>query len=427
MSCVCRRCGAPRTGSTLNDMLGKAGVALRMADTFGGVPPSDLLYALLSLMQSPLLLYSGALGSGCCILSKYPIVSTLTRPYTLCGSPLHFIEGDWYVAKACGQAVLDLGPELGYATVLNTHMAAFGGPEWSEHWKTSHRLSQAWELARLVSEAADRGHQVFVCGDLNSRPTSLVIQLLLSQGELSDSWVAAHPPEASSAPSNPITAQDAITYHGITCDNPINSFSAAKRFDEQVTRAQGKRLDYILYRSPTSHIDSVQKPIPPKRLHHLTCVASHVTATELVPGASYSLSDHFGIESTFQLTPLPSDTEPGAYVAPIPARPPAPEHMRVTIEALIQYSTHVERLSRRQLGIFAACLALIPGISVAASFQPIKWLNWVFVILGIANGALGATMLYTGFVGGRWEMSALKNAIKDMTLELERYERRGQR
>ena len=104
---------------------------------------------------------SGALGSGLCILSKFPIVSTSTWPYSLNGSPLHVIQGDFYVAKACGQATLDLGDDIGHVTVLNTHFFAPGG-EYGEEWQRAHRLTQAWELAKLATVAAERGQHVIV-------------------------------------------------------------------------------------------------------------------------------------------------------------------------------------------------------------------------------------------------------------------------
>jgi len=56
---------------------------------------------------------------------------------------------------------LDLGPHIGNVTVLNTHFFAPGG-EYGEEWKRSHRLAQAWELARLTNVAAERGQHVFV-------------------------------------------------------------------------------------------------------------------------------------------------------------------------------------------------------------------------------------------------------------------------
>ena len=91
------------------------------------------------------------------------------------GSPLHVIEGDFYVAKACGQATLDLsslGEGMGNLTVLNTHFFAPGG-DWGDEWKRSHRLAQAWELARLANIAAERGQHVIVVG--RPRPEKLAI------------------------------------------------------------------------------------------------------------------------------------------------------------------------------------------------------------------------------------------------------------
>lgn len=74
------------------------------------------------------------------------------------------IEGDFYVAKACGQATLDLsslGQGIGSLTVLNTHFFAPGG-DWGDESQRSHRLAQAWELARLANVAAERGQNVIV-------------------------------------------------------------------------------------------------------------------------------------------------------------------------------------------------------------------------------------------------------------------------
>lgn len=61
---------------------------------------------------------------------------------------------------------------------------------------------------------------------------------------------------------------------------------------------------------------------------------------------------------------------------------------------------------------------LVPILAVAASFQPLRYLGWLFVLLGVAVGAGGATMLYTGFVGGQWEAGALRNVITEMDSEL---------
>jgi sphingomyelin phosphodiesterase 2 len=67
-------------------------------------------------------LISGALGSGLMILSRFPIISSRIYRYPLNGTPLHVIQGDWYVGKSAAAAVIDLG-EAGIAEVFNTHVS----------------------------------------------------------------------------------------------------------------------------------------------------------------------------------------------------------------------------------------------------------------------------------------------------------------
>ena len=82
--------------------------------------------------------------------------------------------------------------------------------------------------------------------------------------------------------------------------------------------------------------------------------------------------------------------------------------------------------STAQLYLFALALVLVPAWAIAASFQPRRYLGWLFVLLGVATGAGGATMLYTGFVGGQWEAGALKNIMAEMEAELARLRRAGE-
>lgn len=108
--------------------------------------------------------YSGAIGSGLAILSAHPIASTFVFPYPLNGYPLHFIEGDFFAGKSvCGACVEVEG--VGKVDVLNTHMYAPGGE--ADNVDGAHRVAQAWELARIVQEKAERGRHVIV---VSSRP-----------------------------------------------------------------------------------------------------------------------------------------------------------------------------------------------------------------------------------------------------------------
>lgn len=101
----------------------------------------------------------GAIGSGLAILSAHPIKSAFITPYSLNGYPLHFIEGDFFAGKSvCGITVEVAG--LGLVDVLNTHMYAPGGE--GEGIDGAHRVAQAWELAKVVNEKAERGRHVIL-------------------------------------------------------------------------------------------------------------------------------------------------------------------------------------------------------------------------------------------------------------------------
>lgn len=97
---------------------------------------------------------SGAIGSGLAILSAHPISSSFIFPYPLNGYPLHFIEGDFFAGKAVCGITIDLG-EVGKVDILNTHMYAPGGE--GDGIDGAHRVAQAWELARIITEKVERG------------------------------------------------------------------------------------------------------------------------------------------------------------------------------------------------------------------------------------------------------------------------------
>lgn len=118
-------------------------------------PPSHPLCRRLTRLS----LRSGAIGSGLAILSRHPIVSAFVSPYPLNGFPLHFIEGDFFAGKAVCGVTVDV-PTVGDVDVLNTHMYAPGGE--GDTVTGAHRVAQAWELARITTEKAERGRHVLV-------------------------------------------------------------------------------------------------------------------------------------------------------------------------------------------------------------------------------------------------------------------------
>jgi sphingomyelin phosphodiesterase 2 len=82
------------------------------------------------------------------------------------------------------------------------------------------------------------------------------------------------------------------------------------------------------------------------------------------------------------------------------------------------YLTLAQRQSKLQLRIFGGSIFLALALTISSAWQPKSWIQPIWTILGVAAGALGATMLYVGFVWGRWEQNLLMEVVEQMELEL---------
>ncbi|BFZ58367.1 phospholipase C type enzyme [Savitreella phatthalungensis] len=228
--------------------------------------------------------YSGIMGSGLAILSKYPITQTQMRPYTLNGRPQAFWRGDWYVGKGVASAVVDL-PDGRQMQLFNTHMHA----PYNEKVDTylCHRISQGWELRKILRASVMAGYITFVTGDFNSVPGSLVHRFLTT--DLSDTFLTLNPelplfpPEANpQAGIKAPTARELVDIYGCTCDvSPLNTWRRL-----QAPHMRAKRLDYIFH-------DNQVLP--------LTC---EVILTDPIPGVGCSASDHFGLFCRYRINPM---------------------------------------------------------------------------------------------------------------------------
>ncbi|EJU02596.1 DNase I-like protein [Dacryopinax primogenitus] len=350
--------------------------------------------------------FGGALGAGLAIFSKYPIVESFTRSYPLNGSPLAVAAGDWFVGKAVGSVVLS-HPTLGEVEVFTTHMYASGGEDGPED-KRAHRIVQSWVLANLLrASAGGRGRHVLLTGDLNSVPTALSINLLSSHAGLTDAFVHTHPQAGASnlhqTPYSLQSAELAIRDLGITADSPLNTYSAKKKLDASARRWQGKRLDYIYYRS-----------------ERMSCVASQVVLTDKVPGFDFSYSDHFGLEATFALLPSPAPDVPNPPVQPLTART-----LSQALQALSTFYRQSRSTARMYMTGFNGCILALLALIIGSAFQPNRRVNPLLVILASAFTWGGTTLLYAGFVYGKWEQRALMTVIEEMELEMRRVEGGG--
>ncbi|EKM61371.1 uncharacterized protein PHACADRAFT_168818 [Phanerochaete carnosa HHB-10118-sp] len=388
--------------------------------------------------------YSGALGAGLAIFSRFPILAATIHPYSLNGSPIDVLAGDWFVGKAAA-SVLIVHPVLGQTQIFNTHLFAMGGDEGPDHFK-AHRLVNAWEFAKLARQAAEVGRYVIATGDFNSVPTAPPMAIIREHAQLNDAWTDSH--KHVRAPSGVIPSPiDAIHMYGVTADSPLNSYSAGKPLESYARKYQGKRLDYILYRGPSRPPASDRTP----RLH---CLDTKVAFTEDVPGTNYSYSDHFGVEATFEITlpgadvtdpeqthiPAPANmhvtTAPTtvdplletvqtaqSFVLPsmsnpnpIPRSTLSPESITSTLRSLTARYRYAVSRARYHLSIFIGCIALLLVLTTSSAWVPNSWISPIYMLLTIFLAWLATTMLYIGFIYGKWEVNALTNIIEELEI-----------
>jgi sphingomyelin phosphodiesterase 2 len=295
-------------------------------------------------------------------------------------------------------------------------------------------------------------------GDFNSIPTSLPVTIIKEHTLLEDAWPSSHDTAFFRPPGVVHNAQHAIHGFGVTADSPMNSYTAGKPLDDEARRWQGKRLDYIFFR----------KPAPSRRKlfhqrHHqlvngtedtdsftpsLVCKETKVVLTSKVPGFPFSYSDHFGVEATLEIrfpstsstpqdhliqdenvidftdSPSPSPAEPAAGPSATHATGPVlisdsgltEQTLTHTLRALANAYTLSRRRARYHLVIFALCLFASIGLAIGSGWQPVTAINPFVALAVLALGWLGTTMLYVGFIFGRWELNALTGIIEELEL-----------
>ncbi|CAL1689423.1 unnamed protein product [Lasius platythorax] len=206
--------------------------------------------------------YSGVVGSGICILSRYPIYNVMFHKWPLNGYVHKIHHGDWFGGKGVGLCkikILNMN-----INVYSAHLHAEYNPKNDEYM--AHRVLQAFDTAQFVRMTSGGADAVILAGDLNTEPQDLAYRIIRGVGGLMD----ACPSSASHIGTN-------------ECAN--NSYTCSK-FAR--TRPDGKRIDHILYLGSKTikvEIANFQHPLPNR-----------------VPYKNFSYSDHEAVMATLKFT-----------------------------------------------------------------------------------------------------------------------------
>ena len=227
--------------------------------------------------------------------------------YPLNGRPTAFFRGDWYVGKGVACARIRM-PDGMLLEVFNTHLHAPYEREPNDSY-ICHRTAQAWEIAKLMRDAGERGSLVVGLGDFNMVPMSFAHVLLEARGRVRDVWRVLKPGSSVGASEDeaekkrrtilglaqiPPTAGENLTEHGHTCDSILNSWRWSKAQQKELARGRDR------------NVDPVEKDVQAKRLDYIflgrdvegwEVQEAKVSMTERHLELRCSLSDHFAVEA----------------------------------------------------------------------------------------------------------------------------------
>ncbi|KAK1691663.1 endonuclease/Exonuclease/phosphatase [Colletotrichum godetiae] len=421
--------------------------------------------------------YSGPFGGGLAILSRWPLEESSMLRYPLNGRPTAFWRGDWYVGKgiACARIPIRLaaaaaaaadgdddnnsaggGPGRDHVlSIFNTHTHAPYTENQPGDTYLAHRLSQSWEMSKLLRAATQRGDLALAMGDFNMRPCSLPHRIITAHAPVSDTWRVLHPDSSLGAADDPLekargrpvpSADFNLRENGATSDHVYNTWRWSKEQQNKLGEGKdpvvippetldrkGKRLDYIFFGSSSSGDDGTW-----------VVRSAKVGMVEPHPTLGCSLSDHFAVEATLAyqtphdhkhqgLDATGNDNET-SYLQdasasshrdsfasenpPLSERPGKGLPLQVYDEILSvtrQY-IHREESQRRWRGIhFFAWFAVLIACLVAVWFSPHNFVAFILMLLsslGLVAGVVDGLMSLLFFNS---ELRALKEFEWEIT------------
>ncbi|KAE9544470.1 hypothetical protein AGLY_000011 [Aphis glycines] len=203
--------------------------------------------------------HSGLLGSGMCIMSRYPIIDVHYHSFTLNGYLHMLMHGDWFGGKGVGLCRINVKGII--VDVYTTHLHACYNASNDKY--TIHRALQAYETANFIRVTSTDSDLAVLAGDLNSNPNDICYKLICVGANMNDSYSAC--------------SNNSIEY---TFSHPQNSYKDPKEVTE--------RIDYILYKFNKRNLVVVNE-----HRHSLP---------HRVPEQDFSYSDHEPIEAVFDIS-----------------------------------------------------------------------------------------------------------------------------
>ena len=368
--------------------------------------------------------FSGIFGGGLAILSKWPFEESSMYRYPLNGRPTAFWRGDWYVGKGVACAKIRIGPApKEVIEVFCTHLHAPYESEPHDSYMC-HRTAQAWEIAKLMRGAAERGHLVLGLGDFNMLPSSLAHWLIEAHAPVRDAWRLLHP-ESSLGPVNHPeemkrgrqipSALYNLRENGAASDGVFNTWRWSKPQQKRLFKGENiivndetldpwaKRLDYIFFGNGAKFVDSNDSRWQVRDIN--------VGMTDRHPTLGCSLSDHFSIEaSLFRSSRGHPAKENSNYHQPSLDL----SSYDLVLDMISKYQKREDRQRRLRLRHLAFSVLVSIGCWIAVWWSPQNYLSFILMLLsslGLSSGVID------GLIGGLFIGSEVR-ALKEFEWEI---------
>ncbi|KAE8148060.1 Endonuclease/exonuclease/phosphatase [Aspergillus avenaceus] len=373
--------------------------------------------------------FGGIMGAGLAILSRWPIEESTMYGYPLNGRPTAFFRGDWFVGKGVACARIRFGPGAGdVAEVFCTHLHAPYEREPNDSY-LCHRTAQAWEIAKLMRGAAERGHLVIGLGDFNMLPSSFAHQLIRAHSPVQDAWQVIHPDSSIGAAVDPAekkrgkpvpTAEFNLQVNGATCDGKFNTWRWSKEDQKRLDKGEdvavdkdapcpkGKRLDYIfvgdggyppLFPAPRWSVESVQ-----------------LGMTQRHPTLRCSLSDHFSVEAVITRAEVDETEDNRLQQSITPNAALAPDTYDRIIDMIHTYVRRERSQRRWRMAHFILSVFVSIGCFIGVWWTGDHLPYVAFILVLVSTLSFGAGIL-DGLIGGMFVSSELR-ALKEFEWEV---------
>ena len=404
--------------------------------------------------------FSGIFGAGLAILSAYPIVRSSMHAYPLNGRPTAFFRGDWFVGKgvACarirvptpsssgtmgkGENGIDGSTSNGDHEIIDvfcTHLHAPYEREPNDSY-VCHRTAQAWEIAKLMNDASERGHLTVGLGDFNMLPGSLAHDIIEAHAPVQDIWRVAYPDSSLGAAEDSVekargrpqpSVEYNISHNGTTCDSASNTWRWDKPRQKKLDKGEdieadmksddprGKRLDYVFVGN------GMRSRHDPWFLESVS-----VGMTGRHPELGCSLSDHYSVEAfllrgndaakdqSHRQSTIQSDAAAKASkIMTLSSQHdgPLPGQTYQEILAMINKYEARERKQRRlRLAHFGISFFVSIGCLIAVWWSPRNFVSFLLMLLSTIGLAAG---VIDGLIGGLFVSSEIRT-LKEFRWEI---------